>query len=849
MRAVIAYLVFSLSLASVNADSPLPDPLVFEDGRLVTSPEDWLLRRAEIREKILATQYGQVPSAPETWEAEITSEKEVFGGKGIDRRVTLTFQEGSRSFSMRVGYLIPSQEGPFGVVIKNDAAIGHVAVAERLLERGIIVSEYLRTDLDPDAPGVAGPAQEAFPDHDWGTLAVWAWGGMRVIDHLLTWPEVDPNRIAVFGHSRGGKVALLTGALDERVTVTLPNGSGAGGAGLYRGQDGHAESLEAITDPNRFAYWFAPQFRDYAGREDHLPYDQHYLRALIAPRAVLSTDATGDRWANPSGTRQACVAAAPVFGLLSVATWRNACHFREGTHDETEEDWEAAMAFMDQCDDAVSANDVHDMTILGLRVYQPQQPLLLGKESSTYMHVMVPTQGVKQPKAIRAVTLSFPDPSTMSAISAVHVLGHSLTPSSEMRFETNHFLEEGQNRFPINVTLSPAARLDDRVEIRLESLEIDRDAHLPTLATLTGPARVGIALRQGGQDACHTYRIPGLATSTNGTLLAVYDNRYRGAGDLPNDIDVGLSRSIDGGQTWSPMQIIMDMGDDPQWHHDGIGDPAILVDTVTGRIWVAATWSHGNRSWHGSGPGMTPDETGQLMLTHSDDDGLTWSLPRNITSQVKDPKWRFVLAGPGKGITMRDGTLVFAAQYRSENAPPTEGKPFSTIITSRDRGETWSIGTGVKIDTTEAQVVELGDGTLMLNCRDNRNRARTDAHRGRTVAITRDLGKTWERHPTDRAALIEPTCMASLIRVDHPQLGALLAFSNPATDRGRYRMTLKLSRDEGMTWPEQWHTVYDSRLGAGYSCLTPVGDDHVGVLYEGNRELYFLRYAWEELLR
>ena len=137
---------------------------------------------------------------------------------------------------------------------------------------------------------------------------------------------------------------------------------------------------------------------------------------------------------------------------------------------------------------------------------------------------------------------------------------------------------------------------------------------------------------------------------------------------------------------------------------------------------------------------MTPEETGQLMLVSSDDDGRTWSDPVNITKQVKDPKWRFVLQGPGKGITLRDGTLVFPAQFRGENEEPVSGKPFSTLIYSKDRGQTWQIGTGVKIETTEAQLVELGDGSIMINCRDNRGGSRS-------VYTTRDLGKTWQEHP------------------------------------------------------------------------------------------------------
>lgn len=129
----------------------------------------------------------------------------------------------------------------------------------------------------------------------------------------------------------------------------------------------------------------------------------------------------------------------------------------------------------------------------------------------------------------------------------------------------------------------------------------------------------------------------------------------------------------------------------------------------------------------------------------------------------------------------------------------------------------------------------------MINCRDNRGGSRT-------VAVTRDLGKTWELHPTDRSALRESVCMASLLATDHPQHGMMLWFSNPDTTRGRHSMSVKLSTDQGMTWPETHHRLYDSRNGFGYSCLAPIGNDHIGVLYEGISTMYFLRFPVSDWL-
>jgi len=163
------------------------------------------------------------------------------------------------------------------------------------------------------------------------------------------------------------------------------------------------------------------------------------------------------------------------------------------------------------------------------------------------------------------------------------------------------------------------------------------------------PAKV---VRAAGQDDCDTYRIPGIVTTGKGTLIAVYDNRYNNSKDLQEDIDVGMSRSTDGGQTWEPMRVIMDMGEwggNPE-RLNGIGDPAVLYDYTSGTIWVAALWISGfsetDMLWWTSKPGMKPTETGQFMLTKSTDDGLTWSEPINITEQIKDPAWPASLMHP-----------------------------------------------------------------------------------------------------------------------------------------------------------------------------------------------------------
>ena len=333
--------------------------------------------------------------------------------------------------------------------------------------------------------------------------------------------------------------------------------------------------------------------------------------------------------------------------------------------------------------------------------------------------------------------------------------------------------------------------------------------------------RLARKVRTAGDDGVAAYRIPGLVTSRKGTLIATYDIRHANSYDLQGDIDVGISRSTDGGLTWGPMITAMDLG---EWgglpqEVNGIGDPCILVDEVNGDILLFAAWTHGGKAgqaaWWTAGDGFEPAETPQLMMVRSTDDGLTWSAPVNLTRQVKQKAWHFTFQGPGRGITMADGTLVVPFQHQEPDRTPAAG-----IMYSRDHGFTWQVHEYAKINTTESQVVEVEPGVLMLNMRDNRKT-------GRAVYVTSDMGKTWVPHVSD-AQLVEPVCMASLLKA-----GNLLLFSNPSDPRDRRNMTIQISEDGGKTWKRR--LLVDEGYGWGYSCLTMIDKNTVGILYESSQ--------------
>jgi len=439
-------------------------------------------------------------------------------------------------------------------------------------------------------------------------------------------------------------------------------------------------------------------------------------------------------------------------------------------------------------------------------------------------------------------------------------VGDATHPAPAVTFHTNLLLRPGKNVFWLSAKLKDSAGLTHRVGAACSSIETSAGKIKPRDDSPGVRHRIGIALRKPFDDGVDTYAIPAFATTRSGTLLCVYDMRRRHPGhDLQDDIDIGLSRSTDGGKTWEPARVIMDMGEygGLLQEENGVSDPGIIVDRQTGEIFVFAVWMNGTRGRHqwrsdGSAPGFEIGKSAQFMKVRSRDDGRTWSKPENLTRQLKKESWWLLAPSPQQGIQLADGTLVMPVQGRSERGVFDSWGAFSTIMSSRDHGATWTVGSPAYFFSSEGPAVELGDGSIMLNMR---NETEGPTYNYRAVFVTRDLGRSWQPHETNLNTLIDPNCNASLLRVDYVERGAkkhvlLFANSHSNVKRVRTNHTIQVSSDDGRTWPRENQILLDEGLGWGYPSMSRIDESHVGIVYAGSQtDLTFQVLSLDELLR
>lgn len=393
-----------------------------------------------------------------------------------------------------------------------------------------------------------------------------------------------------------------------------------------------------------------------------------------------------------------------------------------------------------------------------------------------------------------------------------------------------------ENAVWVSVRVKDDADLDGKISVSVSGVKLSGGAALkadPAVAT----QRIGYCVAKAGELGSQFYRIPALARSPKtGTLVATYDIRYKTWVDLPNPIDIGVSRSTDGGKSWTPPTVAATskgLG-----YGNGIGDPGILADNK-GTFWIAGLMAGKSGKNPINDPATTdPDACGQFMVFNSTDDGKTWSKPKNFTASVKrggGKNWGTVFQGPGAGICTKKGVLVFPGQVW-QNRKPVCG----VLIYSKDGGKTWKSSKAMTWGGSESTCVQLRDGSIMLNVRQGTPEARV-------VATTKNLGEKWTKFDKGRP-LNQPKslCQGALLTAN----GNELYFSNPLGFAARDQLSIRYSKDGGKTWTGGLR--FEDRTTGGYSSLAFADkeNDTIGVLYEGspvNKAICFLRIPCSEI--
>ncbi len=390
--------------AKLPSHPALPDPLVMLDGQRVTTRAQWVKkRRPELKDLFQHYMYGYLPPRPDKVEAKVERiDRKALGGKATLKEVTISFGPPGTPKIHLMLFVPNHRKGPAPVFVGMNFCGNHTLVTdpavrlpdvwlpkncpgvkdnratdagrgkqvdvwaiEQTIDRGYAVATFYCGDVDPDRPDVREGVQPHLQKpgtkpgpHDWGTIAAWAWGIQRAIDYLVTDPDIDAARIIVVGHSRLGKTALLAAAFDERVAMAIPLQAGCGGTAPSRGKIG--ESVKRIN--TSFPHWFNGAFKEFNDQPDRLPFDQHCLVALMAPRPVLFANAVEDTWANPDGQFEVLKAAAPVYRLLGaggLAAQKTpepnqlidstlGYYIRPGRHSMTPQDWRVFVDFADR---------------------------------------------------------------------------------------------------------------------------------------------------------------------------------------------------------------------------------------------------------------------------------------------------------------------------------------------------------------------------------------------------------------------------------------------------------------------------------------------------------------------
>ena len=377
----------------------LPDVLLCNDGQKVTTTEQWeKKRRPEVLEMFASQMYGRTPEGKINVSYEILSENpEDMGGKATSRQIKFTFSNGGKKIEAILLIYIPNKpKGKVPVFMGYNFNGNHSTSMDetilysplfhlvkepghpdwkrgeqksrwsydRIIDSGYAVATMCYHDIYPDVEGLKDHSiVSLFPGYnpdseatdEWQAIGAWAWGSSRIADYLETIDRIDKNKIAIVGHSRQGKAALWAGAQDSRFRIVIANDAGSGGTALSKRVFGETVAIVSSIKPA----WFCPAFNQYRNNEANLPFDQHQLIALMAPRKVYVASAEEDLWADPKGEFLSAYHAGAVYKLYGLSTIESdkmpnlhqpimkdiGYHIRAGEHDVMDYDWECFINF------------------------------------------------------------------------------------------------------------------------------------------------------------------------------------------------------------------------------------------------------------------------------------------------------------------------------------------------------------------------------------------------------------------------------------------------------------------------------------------------------------------------
>ena len=356
-------------VGALHDQKELPDPFLRPDGSRVQSTTEWEGQRTYLKSLVAHYMYGHMPPRPLADQLSIkkTLSRAAFEETALEEHLTVNVKRGDKSVDLRIALFRPSEKKRHPTIIKNCRVLfdreqvtrtrfaimaeRDLAAAREAVRRGYVTCKFLREDLAPDRRDNRDQGIfPLYPEYDWGTIAVWAWGHQVVLDVLDQLGYANMDQIVCTGHSRGGQTAMAAGIFDERIDVVVPCTGGFGSVGTLRVRDpkgvrGTIDYIAHLSQKN--PHWFNERYYDFAGHQDKLPFDAHTLVALVAPRPLLNTNATEDQNNNTLSIEAGLRTGKRVYDWLQVGD-RCRVHWRPGEHAQQKEDWQALLDFADE---------------------------------------------------------------------------------------------------------------------------------------------------------------------------------------------------------------------------------------------------------------------------------------------------------------------------------------------------------------------------------------------------------------------------------------------------------------------------------------------------------------------